>query len=143
MGYSTPPLKSYFVKCPHCGTKSIQLIDSPFIPFWCSECEKCCDVNMGKAEIKVKIYNGIVYLFTCFVLFLPIVLMVAIEIAFGILFIITLPIVAFSITLCYLLLGEKGRKLWCEACYTLITNTRRRFCYILGVPLKKSDEGQK
>ena len=132
------PLKyrNFFVKCPYCDDKS-KVSFEVYELFYCPKCTFPYSFDRQKGIRKAKVYNLFCNLFTIFILLvIPIMLMTAIEVAFGFLFIYSLSIIALAIIGCYIILGEQGRKLCSEVCEIFIWNTRRKLCCIRGIPDK-------
>ena len=131
------PLKyrNFFVKCPYCHAKSKVSFDDYESPFYCPKCTYPYSYDRHKGTRKAKVYNFFCYLFTIVILLgIPMMIMTAIEVSFGLLFIYSLSILALLIFGCYITLGDHGRKLCSEVCEIFIWNARRKFCCLGGIP---------
>jgi len=135
------PLKyrNFFVKCPYCQAKRKVSFECYEDFIYCPKCTHPYSYDRHKGTRKVKVYNFFCYLFTVVVILgIPIMLMTAIEVAFGFLFIYSLSILALIIFGCYIILGDQGRRLFSEVCEIFIWNARRKFCCIGGIPCRST-----
>ena len=127
--------RNFFVKCPYCHAKSKVSFEGYEDLLYCAKCTYPYSYDRHKGTRRAKVYNLFCNLFTVLILLvIPMMLLTAIEVAFGFLFIYSLSILALAILGCYIILGEKGRKRCSEVCEIFIWNARRKFCCIGGIP---------